>query len=68
MSDESAEFDHARERRSLPHRYAELEAEVRPIAESAYRNELVTRGRVETLEAWRGCSFMGRLKWLFLGR
>ena len=64
----SAEFDHAKERRSLKHRYAEMENEVGPVAIAAYQNEQKTRERVDALEAFRGRPFMGRLRWLFLGR
>lgn len=68
MSIDVSEFSHAKERRSLSHRYADLEKEVRPLAEAAYRNEQLTRERLRQLEVLMDRQFLGRLKWLLTGR
>lgn len=63
----SAEFDHAKERRSLKHRYSEMEGPVKSTAEAAYHNERSTRERVQNLEGLMARPLIGRLKWLLLG-
>jgi len=62
------DFNHRRDRRSLHHRYAEVESEVRKMAEAAIQNEQVTRKRVELLEAILYRPWRGKLKWLLLGK
>jgi len=62
------DFNHARDRRSLKHRYAEAEAEIREIAIAALQNERLTRGRIEVIEALLGRSLWGRLTWLLRGK
>jgi len=62
------QFDHKTERRSLQHRYKELDTEVRKIAESAYGNEEATRARVTVIEQILGRPFLSRLRWLFTGK
>lgn len=62
------EFNHAQARRSLKHRYAEVENEVKDLAMSAYQNETVTRGRVVSIEALLSRSFWGRFNWLLTGK
>lgn len=46
---------------------ANVEA-VKRNAEAAIVNESITRKRVEALEAVLRRGFLGRLRWLFLGR
>lgn len=58
------DFDHRRDRRSAHHRFAEHEDAIK----AALQNEHVTRQRVEALEAMMRRPFLGRLRWLFLGR
>ena len=65
---EPLNFNHARDRRSLKHRYAEVEGEVRAMVEAAIQNELITRRRVDALEGIRDRSFWGRLRWLLRGQ
>jgi hypothetical protein len=62
------EFDHRKDRRSLSHRYAEMETEVKEMATAALQNEQVTRGRVQAIEGLLSRSFWGRLRWLLTGR
>lgn len=62
------DFDHKQDRRSLKHRYAEAEAEIRPIAEGAFQNEQLTRARVEGIEALLRRSLWGKLRWLLQGK
>jgi hypothetical protein len=62
------EFDHAKERRSLKHRYAEMGEEIGPLARAAYVNESYTRERVKRLEDAAYRPLLGRLKWLLLGK
>lgn len=57
-------FNHARDRRSLKHRYAEAQAQIGPIAEAAYKNEALTRQRVDRIEAFLDSSTWNKLKWL----
>lgn len=38
------------------------------IGQSAFNNELLTRQRVDALEALLSRSFLGRLRWLLRGR
>jgi hypothetical protein len=66
--DGMTEFNHARERRSLKHRYQEMDEEVKPLAQAAYMNEGYTRERVKRLEDAVYRPFWGRLKWLLLGK
>ena len=61
-------FNHARDRRSLKHRYAEAEQEIKQLAGAAYANEALTRERVDLLEKWQQRSLLGRLRWLIQGR
>lgn len=61
-------FNHARDRRSLKHRYAEAQAQIGPIAEAAYKNEGLTRQRVERIEAFLDSSAWNKLKWLLTGK
>jgi len=65
---EPLNFNHARDRRSLKHRYAEVEGEVRAMVEAAIQNELITRRRVDALEGVRDRSVWGRLTWLLRGQ
>ena len=53
-----AAFDEMRARRQ----------DAQKMAEAAVNNELLTRQRVEYLEAMIGRGFWGRLRWLLLGR
>ncbi len=62
------DFNHAKERRSLHHRYAEVETEVRKMAEAALNNEEITRKRVEHIEMVLTRPFWGRLRWLLTGK
>ena len=68
MIGEPIDFNHVRDRRSLKHRYAEVEGEVRPMVVAALQNEAITRGRVVALEGIRDRSLWGRLRWLLRGK
>jgi hypothetical protein len=68
MNSAPINFDHARDRRSLKHRYAEVEGEIRAMVEAAIQNELITRRRVDILDAWQARPFWGRLTWLLRGK
>ena len=68
MNGEPLDFNHVRDRRSMKHRLAETEREVKEIAVAALQNEMTTRGRVDLLEKWQQRSLLGRLRWMILGR
>lgn len=47
---------------------AKKQDETRQLAQAANTNEQITRHRVEQIEGVLRRGFLGRLKWLFLGR
>ena len=47
---------------------AKAVASLGPVIKGAFQNEEATRKRVEALEEWRGRGFLGRIRWLFLGK
>ena len=58
------DFDHKRDRRSIHHRYAEVEAQLKELSLGAFQNEQLTRQRVERIEALLDRSLWGKLRWL----
>lgn len=61
-------FNHARDRRSLKHRYAEAQAQIGPLAQAAYQNERLTRERLEVIEVIFKRPLLGKLRWLLTGK
>jgi hypothetical protein len=55
-------------RKQVAETAAALEGDYKQAIQAALNNESLTRQRVETLEALLTRKFLGRLKWLLVGR